>query len=514
MPDWSSGYVTDVEYTEASYSAQAPQQLALTAIVNGFEPPDVSRGFSYCELGCGKGLTSLILAAANPDAVFHAVDFNPAHIAHAQSRARAAQLSNIFWHEKSFDELSGKAGDDLPMFDFMTMHGVWSWVAPEQQNAILKFMDRHLKPGGLVFVSYNGMPAWNFMAPIQRILREFGGLSALRSDRSIDGAIAMLARLGEAKIIPPEFEKALKRLTEGPHRRNLTYLAHEYLNDHWQPAYHLDVARAFASAKLAYVGTTDLLRNFTNLTLSDAQRTLLDEIAVPELRDTLKDFCLDHWFHQDVYVRGARRMTEERRDSLLSSLCLALIRPVPTRIEIAGPEETVWRPDAAAYGPFLDALQCRPHSVSELVCLPGVPASYKRKSLEVVGVLAGTGVAAPYKEPDAATLASCDRLNRLAEAEGEVALTQNATIAAASLGLGMPMPAALFDVYLALRRGKKPDAVLFARHFVQRCKDDGGHPIVDGKSYEDEAAALTAVERDYQAKIEHIVPLWQKLGMI
>src|SRR5258705_10760452 len=174
MPDWGGGYVTDVEYTEAFYTAQAPQQLALTAIVNGFEPPDFSGGLTYCELGCGKGLTSLILAASNPDAIFHAVDFNPAHIAHAQSRARAAQLSNIFWHEKSFNELAGKGGDDLPMFDFNTIFGVWSSVASELQNAMLQFMDRHLKQFCLVVVNYNELPVWNFMGPIQRILRELG----------------------------------------------------------------------------------------------------------------------------------------------------------------------------------------------------------------------------------------------------------------------------------------------------------------------------------------------------
>jgi len=514
MQNWGTGYVTDLEYTEAFYPAQTPQHLALTAIINGAEPPDFSGGFTYCELGCGKGLTSLVLAATNPQSAFHAIDFNPAHIAYGQSRARAAQISNIAWHEKSFGELCGNGTDGLPMFDVITMHGVWTWIAPELQSAILEFMDKHLKPGGLVFVSYNGMPAWNLMGPLQRLLRELAALSSMRSDRSIDNAIVMLARLAEAKIIPPDFDKALKRLTEGPHRNNLVYLAHEYLNAHWKPAYHADVARAFASAKLTFIGSTDLLRNFSNLTLSDGQRTLLAEIPLPELRETLKDFCLDHWFHQDAYVRGTRRMTEERRDSLLHSLTLARIRPTPERIEIGGPEDTVWRPEPEIYGHFLKALERRPHTVAELLSLPGVPSGYKGKSLEVVGVLAGTGIAAPYKEPDANTLASCERLNRVTESQGEVALPQSATIAAASLGLGLAMPAALFDLYVALRRGEKPSAGQLARRFVQRCKDEGGHAIVEGKPYHDETEALAVVERDYAAKIERLVPIWQMIGII
>src|SRR5262245_18346022 len=83
MNQWSGGYVIDIEYVEAFFPQQSPQSMALALTLNGLEPPDFSGAFSYCELGCGRGLTSLILAAANPDAEFHAVDFNPAHIARA-----------------------------------------------------------------------------------------------------------------------------------------------------------------------------------------------------------------------------------------------------------------------------------------------------------------------------------------------------------------------------------------------------------------------------------------------
>ena len=55
--------------------------LALAATLAGYEPPDLAGRFTYCELGCGRGKTSLVLAAVNPEAEFHAIDFNPAHIA-------------------------------------------------------------------------------------------------------------------------------------------------------------------------------------------------------------------------------------------------------------------------------------------------------------------------------------------------------------------------------------------------------------------------------------------------
>src|ERR1700720_2529058 len=126
MQSWGNGYVTDIEYTDGFYAAQAPQNLALAAIINGLEPPDLSGGFAYCELGCGRGVTSLMLAAAKPDAEFHAVDFHPAHIAHAKAQARAARLNNITFHERGFEDLTHPEMPSLPMFDVITLHGVWS----------------------------------------------------------------------------------------------------------------------------------------------------------------------------------------------------------------------------------------------------------------------------------------------------------------------------------------------------------------------------------------------------
>src|SRR4029077_15564225 len=132
--------------------------------LSGMEAPDLDRHFTYCELGCGRGRTSTVLAAINPEAEFHAVDFHPAHIAHAQQQARHARLRNIQFHECSFAELPGAYGAALPKFDVITMHGVWSWIAPQLQEAIVAFLNARLKPGGLVYVSYNALPAWNQVA--------------------------------------------------------------------------------------------------------------------------------------------------------------------------------------------------------------------------------------------------------------------------------------------------------------------------------------------------------------
>lgn len=92
MTDWSGGYVTDLEYTYGFYKELAPnlQTLALSWSRTG--APSLSGKLTYCELGCGHGMSANILAAANPDIEFHATDFNPGQVAFARGLAASAQL--------------------------------------------------------------------------------------------------------------------------------------------------------------------------------------------------------------------------------------------------------------------------------------------------------------------------------------------------------------------------------------------------------------------------------------
>ena len=512
MSLWGSGYVTDIEYSDGFYREQVPAYMALAATLGGFETPSLSGRFTYCELGCGRGRTSLVLAALNPEAEFHAVDFNPAHIAHAREQARRAALSNVTFHECSFDDLTGARGGSLPMFDAVTLHGVWTWISPELQSAILAFLNARLQPGGLVYVSYNAMPAWVEMAPLQRLIKELAAAAPQRSDLAVARAIEQIERFGEANIIPERFRGGAKRFKDGG--KIPSYLAHEYLNEHWQPAYFADVARAIARAKLNFAAGSDLLKNFHNLVLAEKQRALIAEIASPELRETLKDFCTENRFRQDVFVRGARRMSETHRLQLLGALKLCLMRSTPESFEIGKPDGTRWRPDPAVYQAVFKALRQRPHTVEELLTLPGLPSGHLVGPVELVGMLVGTGIAGLYHEPSKAEIAGADRFNALTDVEPEAAFDDGAVIAVPAAGIGIPLSAPSYALYRCVQRGDTPVAADLAASFVKRCRDRGGHAIVDDKVFEDAAEALTAVTRDYEAKIERVVPVWRTIGML
>lgn len=408
--------------------------------------------------------------------------------------------------------MTGARGAALPMFDVVTMHGVWTWIAPALQSAIIAFLNARLNPGGIVYVSYNALPAWFHAAPLQRLVRELALATPQRSDVAVAQAIEQLQRLTAANVVPERFRYAAGRFKDAG--KMLPYFAHEYLNEHWQPAYFLDVARELRGAKLNYIACSDLLKNFYNLVLTEEQRALFSEIAQPELRETLKDFCTENWFRQDLYLRGARRMSERRREQLLCAQQLTLMRPAPEAFEISKPDGSRWRPDQAVYNAVLRALKQRPRTVGELLELDGLPPGHLVGAVELVGMLAGTGVAGIYREPSAAQLARAANLNALLDAEPEVPLAQGAVIAVPAASIGVPLSSAAYLLYRSLKRGAGAPASDLAAEFIEQCRIRGGHPIVDEKVIEDPAQAQIAVTRDYELKIETIVPIWRMLGMV
>src|SRR5438270_12864481 len=165
------GCAADIPYLRDFKPMLAPAWLDHVALVAGVEPPARRNGFAWCDLGCGQGVTAAILAATHPSGIFHGIDAMPAHIDHARGLATAAAIPNLQLHAVDFAAASGL---ELPQFDYIVAHGVYTWVGPEAQSAVRRFIDCRLKPGGLVYLSYNAMPGWARDLPFQGLLREFG----------------------------------------------------------------------------------------------------------------------------------------------------------------------------------------------------------------------------------------------------------------------------------------------------------------------------------------------------
>jgi SAM-dependent methyltransferase len=511
MSDWGAGYVTDVQYTPAFCSEQSPAHLRLACLLNGVETPPEGDNFTYCDLGCGEGLAALILAAAHPAGRFYGVDFNPGHIVHARGIAAAAALTNVEFLERSFDDLPD---EPLPEFDFITMHGVYSWISPELCQSIVRFIARRLKPGGIVYIGYNAMPGSIPGLAVQRLLHDLGAEARGQSDQKMLWALSVLKKLKEAGarsfVENTVVDKILELRNRGVHRGRISYLVHEYLNDHWHPMYHADVARDMSAAKLLYVGSADLLSNFQQFRISPEQREVIDSLDDATLRETVRDLCYPSSFRQDVFIRGTRPLSAARQESLLRRIRLApLIPRAKFLMQLNVPTGTAEL--QPAYASIADALATGPRTVAELLDLPELRGKSGRLAAEFVGVLVGTVQAMAMRDPATVDPAPADRLNRvLAEELEEAAPTDTKVFAVASLGSGVPMSCPQAMVLRNLLTGRPLDLGELSRELLGKVLSHGQRVKKDGVPVESEAEALAITHGTVSAVTSEMLPVWLK----
>ena len=370
---WHEGYVTEIQYTHGFYRELTPALLRFVQLIRSVRSPSSSGRTSYCELGCGQGFSMNLLAAANPDIDFHANDFNPGQIAGARHLAFESGLTNVHFHESSFADFAN--APNLPeSFDIIALHGIYSWISEKNRKHIIDFVRDRLRPGGLVYVSYNTLPGWAAAMPLRRLMVERGRQIPGTIVDKIDGAIDFIGKMQAANgnyfAQTPTFAARLDKLKTAPR----SYLAHEYMNADWAPEYFSDVAAHFGDAKVDYLGSAHLHDNLDALNLSAEMVEVLAAEKDPMARESLRDFMINQEFRRDVYTKGiiplpllnARQAWADTRFVLSTPRDLIPLKVVSKRGEISLKEEI--------YAPILDFLANGPKTGAQMLAQPAIAA--------------------------------------------------------------------------------------------------------------------------------------------
>jgi SAM-dependent methyltransferase len=305
-----------------------PAWLDHVAVVSGFAPANREVGFAWCDLGCGQGITATILAATHPKATVYGIDVMPQHIDHARRMASDASIRNAIFCAADFDHA---AELDLPAFDYIVSHGVYSWVGVDVRKSWRRFIDRHLKPGGFVYISYNAMPGRAADLPLQRLLRALAQTMPGNSQERLVPALNIVNELADLKapaLIASPMAARLKQKANDK-SRPLSYLTHEFMSANWDVLSVTDVRADMAEIGLEPVGSATLIENYDSFVLGRAAREQLAAIGDRNARELVRDFLINQSFRRDVFVRGSRSLDQnERRNRLLDS-AYALALPAP-----------------------------------------------------------------------------------------------------------------------------------------------------------------------------------------
>jgi len=391
MAEWGSGYVTDISYVHDFCRVQTPPMLALAALCGGIEVPGgAGEALTYCDLGCGQGYTANLIAAANPAAQVLGIDFNPCHIANARTLARDAGLANIDFREQSFDDAA--ADPATPHFDIVAMHGVFSWISAKNRSAIVTLLAKRLKPGGLLYISYDCMPGWAGVAPLRQIMaRRFAPRPDLPSSVALERALAYsdALRAADARFhrMFPNVEAQLERLKKTPR----AYLAHELLTRDWEAFSFGQVADELAEAKLAYVGSAYLMDSVDRVNFTEAQQQFLAGLDDATLREETRDMLLGRQFRRDVFAKGFAATSPARLRAKWLDTRFAMTstdKDFDLNFETALGKLQL-RPDV--HGQLVDVLRTGPMTLREAIARSSNAATSWQSMTDAIKVLVGRG---------------------------------------------------------------------------------------------------------------------------
>ena len=397
---WHGGYVSEIDYTHGYYGELSPSRLRMvTALAK--QRTSVGESPSYLELGFGQGHTLNIHAAANPGE-YWGNDFNAGQAATARELAEATGAGAQML-DNSFEELAARP--DLPEFDIIALHGIWSWISDANRAIIVDIARRRLKPGGIFYVSYNTAPGWSVAGPLRHLMKQFADRAGSGSlVGKIEQALAFADQVVEADAgyfkANPAVVQRLQKLKEQDRR----YLAHEYLNHSWDVIPFSEVAEKLSEAKLNFASSAGSLDLIDSLNFREPALKLMEGIEDTVLRQTVRDYLANQQFRRDVFVKGARPLSPLEQARYAQGQRYILTCPpesVPTKVQ-AGLGSIELRKEI--YEPVIETLAAdsyRPKNVSELREDARCASLSVAQTVQAVIVLTGIGAAAPVHSREA-----------------------------------------------------------------------------------------------------------------
>lgn len=360
------GYLNRIPYPVRFHREHAPLWLSCVATALGYPAPPV-KGARFCEIGCGSGFGLCVLAAANPDTLFHGFDIDAAEIERAQARARSAGLSNVVFRQADVREL---AASSTASYDFIVSHGAYSWVAEDVRASIRCFVAKSLSDRGIAYLHYMSHPGASAFAFFHAVFRHAAAKCGGDVERAIADGLAVLQDMRKAKagffILHPHAESTLDHLA----REDPLYIAHDFLNSVFHAMHSGDVIRDMEEAGLSFVGSATPIENIDTISVPGSMLALVYAQRDLAVRELFKDAACNQSLRRDLFVRKPRPLDAAGHLEALRAIVFCLLPGAPKSGGLVF-DTRIGRVNGAAeiFSPLLERLAAGPARFSELETL-------------------------------------------------------------------------------------------------------------------------------------------------
>lgn len=292
----------DLPYSSYAYQYSAPEQLAAVASLFGLPSADVATA-RILELGCGSGGNLVPIALRHPRSMVVGVDISSVQIEEGRSYIDRLGIDNVSLIEADILDL----GPDFQgEFDYIIAHGVYSWVPPDVQEAVLDLIHHCLAPDGVAYVSYNTYPGWKTKEIIRDAMLMHGGARPTLSDqvaygRSMLGFLKQTALKGG--LTAAAVDECMPQIMNGP----IDYVAHEYLAPDNRPCYFYEFVERIGKHGLAYLGEAQPSMMLPSSYSHELSEQLYGALGGDQVRvEQYLDFAVSRVFRQTLLVHAKR----------------------------------------------------------------------------------------------------------------------------------------------------------------------------------------------------------------
>lgn len=321
MSSWDMGYHSETLYTYLYFEATNPLWNRFIMAHRGKPFAEMGKGSCGCELGFGQGMSINIHAIAS-ETEWYGNDFNPTQVRFAQHTADIGKCSNVHLYDESFEQFAKR--DDLPKFDYIYIHGIWSWINHENQQYIVDFIKKNLKLGGVVYISYNVSPGNTLTEPARNLMLNFDRqllASTVDNDARIQALREFMFSLFKYSPLfvlnnPMVVQNIMTVFNKDP-----SYVTSEYLNDMWDIIHFREMAETLEQAKLQFATSSSDGEMLDHFFFNKEQQELLNMVSTDVIMyEELRDFLLHQYFRRDLFVKGDINLTPSQRLKQLREL--------------------------------------------------------------------------------------------------------------------------------------------------------------------------------------------------
>jgi methyltransferase-like protein/cyclopropane fatty-acyl-phospholipid synthase-like methyltransferase len=320
-----------VPYMGLSHSLTHPDVMATAGRLLGLNPADI-RNCRVLELGCANASNLMPMAISLPGSQFFGLDSSGFQINQGQQTIATLGLKNISLKLMNIMDVD----DSLGRFDYIIVHGIFSWVPEEVRDRILTICDRNLASEGIAYISYNTFPGWHQRKIIRdMMLYHIRNIHEPRT--KIEQARSLLdfmassteAMANELKTRSSEtYVNILKHEHERLEKSEDAYLFHEELEETNDPLYFYQFAEWAGRHNLQYLSEAGLNQVFMNDVPLEIRNKLVGMAGSILEVEQYRDFLTNRFFrctllvHKDLKI--SRRINTDRVSNLFAgSSCLA-----------------------------------------------------------------------------------------------------------------------------------------------------------------------------------------------